>query len=60
MCHVHRKEFPVPPPWEGAGVKEFLRLLLSQTAQVGKRDCIGSRREEGRGDRRKMTTERQL
>lgn len=48
MCRVHREEFLVPLPWEGAGVKEFLRVLLPQTAQVRKGDCIGSRRGEGR------------
>lgn len=52
-CHVHREELPVPLQWEDAGVKEFLRLLLSQPARVGKGNLYLQR--EGREDDHRET-----
>lgn len=46
-CRSQPGQKPRGEAWEVAGVKEFLRLLLLQTAQVRKGDCISSRRGEG-------------
>lgn len=50
---MHREELPVPLQWEDAGVKEFLRLLLSQPARVGKGNLYLQR--EGREDDHRET-----
>lgn len=55
---MHREELPIPLPWEDAGVREFLRLLLSRPARVGKGNLY--QQHEGRAQRRKKTTERQF
>lgn len=55
---MHREELPVPLPWEDAGVKEFLRLLLSRPSHVGKGNLY--QQHERRGERGKMTTEREF
>lgn len=55
---MHREELPITLPWDDAGAEEFQRLLLSWPARVGKGNLF--QQHEGRGERRKVSTERQF